>query len=137
VDALAGRPKPSGDLGLADASGKQLSSAKPADFQLLMVNAVGRRHDVEPATHAQPIPPSRRFRQPKTRNPLSRTTISQPAPAAAPPKRQALPIPNGSPACDALTISVGSFMSIASIILASNCSTVTCPPSSVGRAYPW
>jgi hypothetical protein len=41
VDALAGHPKPSGDLGLADASGKQLSSAKPADFQVLMVNAVG------------------------------------------------------------------------------------------------
>ena len=56
MDALAGHPKPSGDLGLADASGKQLSSAKPADFQLLMVNAVGRRHDVEPATHAQTDP---------------------------------------------------------------------------------
>ena len=70
MDALAGHPKPSGDLGLADASGKQLSSAKPTDFQLLMVNAVGRWHDVEPATHAHRIPPSRRFRQPKTRNPL-------------------------------------------------------------------
>jgi hypothetical protein len=56
VDALAGHPKPSGDLSLADASGQQLSSAKPADFQLLMVNAVGRCHGVEPATHAQPIP---------------------------------------------------------------------------------